>query len=312
MTCWRPMIENKSENRRKSLIETHPELCKEWNYKRNGNLRPEDVTAGCNKKVWWLLPYDDLETGKHFDFEWEAIIKSRTSGTGCPFLAKANAQVWVGFNDLVTTHPELCKEWNYKRNGDLKPQNVTAGSGQKVWWLLPYDDPKTGKHFDFEWKAPIYSRTSGIGCPYLSGRQLWQGFNDLLTTHPELCKEWNYKRNGNLGPEDVMAGSRKKVWWLLSYDDPETGRHFDFEWKAAIVSRVNGKKCPYLSGQAAWGGFNDLATTHPELCKEWNYKKNGTLKPEDVTAGSQKKVWWKNPLNGDEYQRIIAYKAKKK
>lgn len=34
------------------------------------------------------------------------------------------------------------------------------GNGKKVWWYLPYDDPKTGKHFDFEWEASISSRSN--------------------------------------------------------------------------------------------------------------------------------------------------------
>ena len=32
----------------------------------------------------------------------------------------------------------------------------------------------------------------------------------------------------------VMQSSQKKYWWLLQYDDPETGEHFDFEWEANI------------------------------------------------------------------------------
>lgn len=43
-----------------------------------------------------------------------------------------------------------------------------AGSREKVWWYLPYDDPKTGKHFNFEWQAVILNRNRGSGCPYLT------------------------------------------------------------------------------------------------------------------------------------------------
>jgi hypothetical protein len=38
---------------------------------------------------------------------------------------------------------------------------------------------------------------------------------------------------------------------------------------------------------------NRLSITHPELCKEWDYEKNGDLKPEDVSYASSKRVWWK-------------------
>lgn len=45
-----------------------------------------------------------------------------------------------------------------------------------------------------------------------------------------------------------------------------------------------------LSGRIPWiEGFNDLATTHPELTKEWDYEKNGKLTPLNVVEFSNKK-----------------------
>ena len=47
-------------------IENHMEyLLDEWDYEKNGSLTPKNVTAGSIKKVWWLQPYDDNDTGKH-------------------------------------------------------------------------------------------------------------------------------------------------------------------------------------------------------------------------------------------------------
>ena len=119
--------------KKKSLAETHPELAKQWHPTKNGDLKLEDVTAGSNKKVWWFLSYDVPEDypvehlrGKHFDFEWECIIQSRTrKGTGCPFLS--NYAVLKGFNDLLTVRPDLAKEWHPTKNGSLTPRDVPAG-----------------------------------------------------------------------------------------------------------------------------------------------------------------------------------------
>ena len=228
-----------------SLAEARPDLAKEWNYEKNGDLRPEDVSCGSGKKVWWKLPYDDHNTGKHFDFEWQAEINSRNAGKGCPYL-KGKA-VWPGFNDLLTINPELAAQWHPTKNGNLKPTQVTASSGYKVWWLLPYNDPNTGKHFDFEWQDTIAHRNDGRKCPYLSGKIVFPGFNDLHTINPKLAKQWHPTKNGDLNPVQITAGSDKKAWWQLSYDDPNTGRHFDFEWQAKIYSRNEGAGCPYLT-----------------------------------------------------------------
>ena len=289
--------QKKQEIKTRSLAITHPELAKEWDYEKNYPLTPKDVTAGSNKKVWWKLHYYDKDKGKYFDFKWQAIIAGRIRWNGCPYLS--GQAVWPGFNDLATVNPDLASEWHPTKNGNLRPEDVTAHSGLKVWWYLPYDDASNGKHFDFEWETTIVSRSAGNGCPYLSAPpKVWKGFNDLATTHPQLAKEWNYKKNYPLTPEDVTAHSGLKVWWNVPYDDPKTGKHFKFEWEATIDNRTRWNGCPYLSiHPKVWKGFNDLATTNPELAKEWHPFKNGILKPTNVTANSSKKVWWYLPYD---------------
>ena len=294
-----------------SLKTANPELAKEWNYEKNGDLRPENVSWGSNKKVWWLLHYNVPNSypvehlrGKYFDFEWESEVRIRNNGAICPFLS--GYAIWPGFNDLQTVNPELAKQWHPLKNKDLKPTQVTANTDKKVWWLLSYDVPLDypivslrGKHFDFEWETSINLRNRGVECPFLSGRSIWPGFNDLQTVNPELAKQWHPTKNGNLKPTQVTANSGLKVWWLLPYDVPLDysivslrGKHFDFEWETAIISRNNGCNCPFLSGQAVWTGFNDLQTANPELAKQWHPTKNKDLKPTQVVANSNKKVWW--------------------
>ena len=277
------------------LQTVNPELAKQWHPTKNGNLKPTEVTANSNKKVWWLLPYDDPKTGKHFDFEWSSTISGRNIESGCPFLyGKA---VLKEFNDLQTVNPELAAQWHPTKNGNLRPEDMSFGSNKKVWWIFPYDDPETGMRHDFEWQASIQSRNHGSGCPYLSHQLIRKGFNDLQAVNPELAKQWHPTKNGNLKPTEVTANSNKKVWWLLPYDDPKTGKHFDFEWRASIHNRNFGSGCPCLNGQTICKGFNDLATINPELAAQWHPTKNGDLKPTDITSGSKKKVWWLFPYD---------------
>ena len=44
-----------------------------------------------------------------------------------------------------------------------------------------------------------------------------------------------------------------------------------------------------------------FAEKFPEVAKEWDYKKNCDLKPQQVTPHSEKKVWWKC-LKGEGYE----------
>ena len=61
-----------------------------------------------------------------------------------------------GVNDLATLRPDLAAQWHPTKNGDLKPTDVTSGSGRKVLWICP---------LGHEWQAVIYSRVKGNGCP---------------------------------------------------------------------------------------------------------------------------------------------------
>ena len=50
---------------------------------------------------------------------------------------------------------------------------------------------------------------------------------------------------------------------------------------------------------------NSLAEVHSELVSEWS-EKNLTLTPDDITFGSNKKVWWRGAC-GHEWQARVAY-----
>ena len=260
-----PYCSNKKILRGHNDLQTaNPILSKEWNYEKNKGLTPEVVTPNSSKKVWWKC------TNGH---EWQARIDSRNNGNGCPYCSGLLAI--NGENDLQTVNPTLAKEWNYEKNNGLTPEDVLSNSNKKVWWKC-----RKGH----EWQATIYSRSTGIGCPYCSGRYAVNGETDLHTVNPKLSKEWNYEKNDELTPMDVLPNSDKKVWWICSEGH---------EWQATINSRNSGIGCPYCSGRYAIKGENDLQTVNPILAKEWNYEKNGELKPENIMANSNIAVWWK-------------------
>ena len=193
---------------------------------------------------------------------------------------------------LAFLNPELAREWHPTKNGELTPYDVTANSDKKVWWSMPYDDSDTGKHYDFEWEASISNRMQGNGCPFLKGKAVWPGYNDLATRNPELAREWHPIKNGELMPQNITMNSGKKVWWFLCYTDPETGKYFEFEWETPVFKRNKGEGCPYLSGVKVWKGYNDLATLRPDLAAEWDYDSNSELTPDMVTVRSNKNIGW--------------------
>lgn len=280
-----------NKNLKGKMLSDFPEIAEQFDVKNNSGMTPETTSAGSGKSVWWCMDYTDPRTGKTHHFMWKARIITRVYyNTDCPYLTGKAA--WPGFNSLQDTHPDVAATWNYEKNGALVPENVLAGSSKIVWWILPYDDPVTGEHFDFEWQTSISNRAlKGTGCPYLTGAKLYTGFNDLETVRSDLAREWS-DRNLPLTPDKVMAKSSKRVWWHLDYKDPGTGEVFPFEWEASISNRfLLNTGCPYLTGSAVWPGFNDLESRQPELSKEWS-DRNGDLRPSMVHEYSRKRVWW--------------------
>lgn len=213
---------------------------------------PTTISAGSGKK----LPWKCLRGHK-----WVAAVKSRANGSGCPVCSGASVE--FGFNDLVTTHPHLAAEaegWD--------PTKVSAGSNKKVLWRC-----RKGH----SWDASIGSRSTGTGCPVCSNRRVLPGHNDLATLNPKIAREafgWD--------PAIVAPHSNKKKVWLCP---------LGHQYQATVAHRSEGKGCPFCSGRQVLSGFNDLATTHPDLAAEaheWN--------PQTISAGSHKRVNWKCPI----------------
>ena len=283
-------IKTGQENKFISLSDIYPKLVNEWDFeknnklinKRDGNvLTPDVVAPGSHQKVFWKCFYGH---------EWSSRISNRTYlGQGCPICS--GQSILAGYNDLATTNPILAAEWHPTKNMPLTPNLVGAGSTKKVWWLN-----NTCGH---EWIAEIRSRHQGANCPYCTGKQILIGFNDLATTHPDIAKQWHDVLNGTLRPTDVTAGSGRKVYWIC-----DKGH----QWSASIEKRTNGRRCPICSNKKVLAGFNDLQTTKPQLAAEWNYTKNGSLKPTDVTCGTAKKVWWTCSKN-HQYKSSINHRC---
>ena len=253
------------------------ELLDQWDSAANQPLTPDGVTAGSHRAVWWVCAKGH---------RWRAEVKSRTEGSGCPVCA--NRKALPGCNDLATLRPSLAAQWHPTRNGELTPRDVTAGSSRKVWWVCPRGHV---------WQAAVSSRSgNGYGCPVCAGKQVLAGFNDLAGGNPQVAAQWDWERNGGKGPQEVSLYSNRKVWWRC-----DRGHSY----RAPVSDRtMEGKGCPYCAGRKVLPGFNDLAATHPEVAAQWHPGLNGALTPEQVTAGSHRKVWWRCP-EGHVWQAVV-------
>lgn len=241
------------------------QLFDEWYYELNVPLTPADVKSHSDISVWWICSRGHI---------WQARVSNRTSGTGCPFCA-GNRYI-SGETDLQSTYPEIARQWHPTMNENVKPSEISAKSNIYAWWICERGH---------EWRTKINNRTSNrTGCPFCSGNRVIKGETDLASQYPEVAVQWHPEKNGTLTPDEVSVKSNCYAWWRCSRGH---------EWRTKIYHRTDGNGCPYCSGQQAIVGETDLGTKNPVLAADWNNVKNGELMPQNVTAHSHKKVWWK-------------------
>lgn len=211
-----------------SLVELKPDLVEEWNYAKNGNLRPDMFGINSNDYVWWKC--------KICGHEWRTSIIHRGGkrNSGCPECSKElRGKSFVKSKvaergSLADNNPMLAKEWHPTKNKNLMPSDITGKRFKNVWWLCS----KCG----YEWEASPNNRSKGVGCPCCSGCVPKTGENDFQTLYPELSMEWHHEKNSPKMPNEFLPKSGKKVWWKCSI--------CGFEWETEIRNRTNGHGCP--------------------------------------------------------------------
>ena len=167
-------------------------------------------------------------------------------------------------------------EWYYKKNCGFGPEDFSYGSKVVAWWKCP-----VGHIYDMR----ILDRTlKGSNCPYCNGKRVCKE-NSLSRLFPKIAREWHPDKNGELKPDEVIAGSHKKVWWQCKHGH---------SWQASIKSRTGqGSGCSVCHDKRCLNLRN-----YPKLLKLFDQKKNKGVNPERLTITTF--VWWRCP-NGPDH-----------
>ncbi len=281
--------------RQNSVAEVFPELVKEWDIEKNEGLSADAFSARNRKKVWWKC------SNGH---SWLASINTRTvHKLGCPYCA--GQRIIEGRNDFKTwcehNNPQMLSEWDYSKN-TKRPEEIAKTYKEKMWWVCSKGH---------SWEATVYNRVNGTGCPICNtGNNVARNKISLaqwcLNNGSTLSDEWDYEKN-DYSPEDVSYGSHKKAWWKCSKGH---------SWEAQIKSRTYNHGCPFCSGtnKKAVLGVNDLKSWCEKndktyILDEWDYDKNGEMRPDLVTFGSHKRIAWKCS-KGHSWEAVIKERTK--
>ena len=197
---------------------------------------------------------------------------------------------------LLNLAPHLVEHWHPTKNKALKPENFTAHSGHKAWWICD---------FGHEYKAAIRNRFDGSGCPKCSGR-VAASDTCLAATHAELAALWHFTKNGQLTPHNTKAGSGKKIWWKCSQGH---------EWQASPVNMKKHNRrsyCPHCYKPPIPERVeNCMAETHPEMTAALHPTKNEPFTAYNLKAGSKRTLWWVCSNDPKHEWQALSYNQKK-
>ena len=271
-----------------------PELMKDWDYRKNTSVNPSKLSQTSRQKVAWKC--------HKCGYEWIATPNRRVDSRSCPICGKGSNNNRTVRHSLAEKKPEVVIFWDFDKNEGLLPNDVSYGSNTKIWCKCPV--------CGCQWKSTV-KQLSKDCCPECRKISTSKAISNaairkngaLFDLFPAIAEQWDYNKNGGLTTHDVSPSSARKVWWKC--------HTCGYEWVASINSRTsNHTGCPYCAGKIVWKGRNDLATTNPELLSEWNYEKNTSISPDEVSIGSHKKVWWRCHKCGYEWETKVEVRKK--
>lgn len=245
----------------------------------NGELTASGITARSHTLVWWEC------TEKQHPFR--AMPFNRTlNDAGCAVCL--NRVTLKGVNDLATTHPRIARELN-PSTGYAKPAaQLNANDTRTRDWLCPEDHP---------YRASVKARVRGKTCPDCKKQRTRISGRSIADTHPHLVPSWRPELNEGREPAEYTKGSALDVIWFCD----KSGHEHTFEMR--LEARTRGCDCPYCASRLLLEGFNDFATTDPELVGDWHLYRNREH-PNEVMRGSNDKFHWKCGDGHETHQSI--------
>ena len=252
------------------LQTSNPTLAQEWNHEKNLGLTPVDVMPNSDKKVWWRC---------NKGHEWQATIGNRNRGNGCP----------VCNSECQTSFPEYAIVYYLKKYG-LDVLHSYRGRGYELDIYIP--SKKTAIEYDgYFWHKSKKKNDldKNLKCQK-DGIKLYRIREDLPLLNDSSIDYVVQKNQKSLSKilEDILskiAGTKVDI---------------DIERDAIHIENLR----EFTEKE------NSLLFSNSEIAKEWNYEKNANIKPENFSANSNKKVWWKCN-KGHEWQATIASRNNK-
>ena len=253
------------------LATVYPDIASEWDYDRN-EFPPEEYLPKSNKTVYWICPYCHLTYKK-------SVVSRIVNKVGCPHCAK---------------------------------EKGTSFQEQSFRYYLSKQTETISRYHEFGEEIDIFLPTMSIGIEY-NGRY----YHEKRKTH-DVKKQDTIQSLGIrlivIDEADYNHASENHITIKSTPKGRVDDR--DLEWGIQRLFELIEMDCPAIDLKKDQVAIKEqyivsrkkdnFAERFPEYAKEWDTDKNGTLKPENFTCGSNHKAFFDCPVCGTVYLRKIA------
>lgn len=328
-----------------SFLDNYPDIAKEWDYEKN-NITPDKVASNSKIKAFWICPngHSYQSTLSHRISGRRCPICSKEMSISFPekaivyYISKIETNIIESYKpeflggkeiDIYLPNKNIGIEydgsaWHKNKSRDIKKNNLCNENNIKLIRVRENGCPmldNSSIDYYFE-KTESFSNLNEIIYKIIYDLykvkidiniekdrfEIYRIVNysikekSLESMYPDIAKEWDYEKNDNLKPSQFYSHSSKRFWWICPKGH---------SYNTSIAKRADGANCPYCSNEKILEGYNDLATTNPEILDEWDYEKNNinAVYPNMVSKGCHKKVWW-ICKKGHEWESLISNRIK--
>lgn len=217
----------KFKARKFHLVVEDPNLRLRWHSTKNPDLNPHILTAGSGKSAVFLCPF--------CGYEYTSVIRRAAKCPAC------TGRVATSENCLAATNPEILHEWDFEYNGDLTPYNITKNTTKVIGLKC--------STCSNSYQKKVHLWVLGERCPYCAGKKIDKS-KSLAVKHPDVAADWDFERNGEVTPYDVLPKSHFMAWWKGKCGHVWQTMVFN---RTAIIVREShtyyGTGCPICAGQ---------------------------------------------------------------
>lgn len=261
-----------------------PELLVFWDYDKNPNIKPTDVSPFSGDIVNWRCPSCGYEWGMSPQ-RINETTKNRCSQCGYKEKLKYG-DTFRSFNPAATEY------WDYEKNGNITPDNTRPNSREFVHIKCP-NNPDHSTRI----KVCAIPHFPPFGCRRCEKPRIDKD-NSFPNYFPDLLEQ--YSSNNKRDPYTISEISQTEVEWYCK-------KHNHY-WMASPLARTRGeKKCKHCMEEK----HSMFSQMHSYLAGYYDEDKN-LIPYSQITEKGNPEVWWQCEKGHSFPYRITNFSRKGK